>query len=215
MLFPLLHGPGDPRLCNAAVTPSEESVLSTSEDQSRRFSRTSAEGRSPFLLVHAQHRVPPWPTERQLLSHPNTLGSHVLAVSSETVARYGQVQGRCSLCLSVLQWQHKTANGDGSPSEAPSPPNRWLLQTVSPRRPRCCTSTPLQYPPLNRSAPWGSERTRSICPGICTLTLSQNAPDWESLRLGPCQHAAGWVDDREADPGQPTRPSLCRASRLI
>lgn len=117
--LPLLHGPGDPRLCNTVVTPSEEGVLSTSEDQSRRFSRTSAEGRSPLLLVHTQHRVPPWPTERQPLSHPNALGSHVLAVSSETVARYGQVQGRCSLCLIVLQWQHKTANGVGTPSGVP------------------------------------------------------------------------------------------------
>ena len=111
---------------HTVVTTSEESVLSTSEDRSRRFSRTSAEGPvSPF--VGSPTTQGPSMTDREATPFLiPTVRAHMPSPSPvETEARYGECRdvARCAPSGSIKRQtgsvplprshHHQVAIGDG------------------------------------------------------------------------------------------------------
>ena len=122
----------------------------------------------------------------------------------ETVARSG-------VCREVARPAPMATQHGRHPVHDPGTRNHQVVVAVvllaSPSHGAACQ--PRRNIPLSRSPPWGSGRTRSICPGICAVALSQNAPDWRSRRSLLVRRCGlgGWAG---GDPGRSTRPPPSR-----
>jgi hypothetical protein len=202
--FSLLGGPGNPRLCGAAVTAGHRcrrrAFIHILEGRNRRFSCASAPKASSLLSALPRGRELPCLARHWSLALPHCPPlSHLISEVSPGLtlpsrdSDSGPRRQGSRPCLPqhagmlASSIHSNMADGFGTLSGVP-----WFVET------RCCTGPRLQYP----ARPWRHALAEpgvvnlqiSICPGACTSTLSQTAPDWRYVHT---EHVWSLVSDTD------------------